>query len=84
LVIDVSVIAISRVEWRDAVRIVRFPPIDLFEDIADPADRPLLLSAEQKTNPRLMESIGNLDLVPPERRVGGPGATWLLFPSCEC
>jgi RES domain len=81
-VIDVSIIAISRVEWRDAVRIVRsrFPPIDLFEDIADPADWPLLLSAEQKTNPRLMESIGNLDLVPPARRVGGPGASWLMAP----
>jgi hypothetical protein len=77
-VIDVSIIASSRVEWRDAVRIVRsrFPPIDLFEDIADPADWPLLLSAEQKTNPRLMESIGNLDLVPPRRRVGGPGASF--------
>jgi len=81
-VIDVSIIASSRVEWRDAVRIVRsrFPPIDLFEDIADPADWPLLLSAEQKTNPRLMESIGNLDLVPPRRRVGGPGASWLMAP----
>lgn len=80
--IDVSIVAISRVEWRDAVRIVRsrFPPVDLFEDIADPADWPLLLSAEQKTNPRLMESIGNLDLVPPERRVGGPGASWLMAP----
>ena len=45
-----------------AVRIIRsiFPPIDLFEDIADPADWPLLISAEQKTNPRLMETIGNL------------------------
>ena len=32
-----------------------FPPIDLFEDIADPADWPLLIAAEQKTNPRLME-----------------------------
>lgn len=80
--IDVSVTAISRVDWRDAVRIVRsrFPPIDLFEDVADPADWPLLLSAEQKTNPRLMESIGNLDLVPPQRRVGGPGASWLMAP----
>ena len=82
MVIDVSIIAISRIEWRDAVRIVRsrFPPIDLFEDIADPADWPLLLSAEQKTNPRLMESIGNLDLVPPGRRAGGPGASWLMAP----
>lgn len=80
--IDASTIAISRVEWRGAVRIVRsrFPPIDLFEDIADPADWPLLLSAEQKTNPRLMESIGNLDLVPSARRVGGPGTSWLMAP----
>jgi hypothetical protein len=40
----------------------------LFEDIADPEDWPLLISAEQKTNPRLMETIGNIDLVPAGRR----------------
>jgi RES domain len=70
------------VHWPRAVRIIRslFPPIDLFEDIADPADWPLLLSAEMKTNPRVMESIGHLDLVPPKRRVGGPGASWLMAP----
>ena len=64
------------------MRIIRsvFPPIDLFEDIADPADWPLLISAEQKTNPRLMETIGNLDLVPPDRRVAGPGASYLMAP----
>jgi RES domain len=64
------------------VRIIRsvFPPIDLFEDIADPADWPLLTSAEQKTNPRLMETIGNLDLVPEGRRVAGPGASYLMAP----
>lgn len=73
---------VSRVEWKAAVRIIRsaFPPIDLFEDIADPADWQLLLSAEQKTNPRIMASIGNLDLVPAERRVGGPGASYLMAP----
>ncbi|PLX36205.1 MAG: hypothetical protein C0606_16010 [Hyphomicrobiales bacterium] len=70
------------VEWPDARRIIRslYPPIDLFEDIADPADWPLLIAAEQKTNPRLMESIGNLDLVPPARRVSGSGASWLMAP----
>jgi hypothetical protein len=70
------------VNWRGAVRIIRsaYPPIDLFEDIADPADWPLLISAEQKTNPRLMENLGNLDLVPPKRRVGGPGASFLMAP----
>lgn len=70
------------VNWQGAVRIIRslFPPIDLFEDIADPADWPLLISAEMKTNPRLMESVGNLDLVPTERRVSGPGASYLMAP----
>jgi hypothetical protein len=73
-------IPVSRVEWKGAVRIIRsaFPPIDLFEDIADPADWPLLISAEQKTNPRIMATIGNLDLVPVERRVGGSGASYLM------
>lgn len=72
----------SRIDWTGAVRIIRsaFPPIDLFEDIADPADWPLLISAEQKTNPRIMASIGDLDLVPVERRVGGPGASYLMAP----
>jgi hypothetical protein len=73
---------ISALRWPGAVRIIRsiFPPIDLFEDIADPADWPLLVAAEMKTNPRLVESIGNLDLVPPRRRVSGPGASYLMAP----
>lgn len=79
---EASSIPVSRIEWAGAVRIIRsaFPPIDLFEDIADPADWPLLISAEQKTNPRIMATIGNLDLVPGDRRVGGNGATYLMAP----
>jgi len=79
---EIARIPVSAVAWRGAVRIIRslYPPIDLFEDIADPADWPLLISAEQKTNPRLMETIGNLDLVPAARRVGGPGASILMAP----
>jgi hypothetical protein len=75
-------IPVSRVEWKGAARIIRsaFPPIDLFEDISDPADWPLLISAEQKTNPRIMATIGNLDLVPVDRRVGGSGASYLMAP----
>jgi hypothetical protein len=81
-VIDPAAVPTARVHWRGAVRIIRsiYPPIDLFEDIADPADWPLLLSAEQKTNPRIMENLGNLDLVPPERRIGGQGASYLMAP----
>jgi RES domain len=74
--------SVSTIEWQGTVRIIRsaFPPIDLFEDIADPADWPLLISAEQKTNPRIMATVGNLDLVPTERRVGGSGASYLMAP----
>lgn len=80
--IDPASVPTSAIDWPSAARIIRslFPPIDLFEDIADPADWPLLISAEMKTNPRLTESIGNLDLVPPERRVSGPGASYLMAP----
>ncbi len=72
----------ARIQWRQAVRIIRslYPPIDLFEDIADPADWPLLIAAEMKTNPRLMDSIGNIALVPRSRRVSGPGASYLMAP----
>lgn len=82
MVRDLSTIPVRLVEWQRAVRIIRslYPPIDLFEDIADPTDWPLLIAAEQKTNPRLMEAIGNLDLVPPARRVSGPGASYLMAP----
>lgn len=75
-------IPITQMDWTGAVRIIRsaWPPIDLFEDIADPADWPLLIAAEQKTNPRLMATIGTLDLVPPGRRVSGPGASYLMAP----
>jgi hypothetical protein len=73
---------VTEVSWTGAVRIIRsvYPPIDLFEDIADPRDWPLLIAAEQKTNPRLMETIGQLDLVPAVRRVSGPGASYLMAP----
>ena len=77
-----AAIPVAEVDWKGAVRIIRsaWPPIDLFEDIADPADWPLLIAAEQKTNPRLMATIGTIDLVPPARRVSGPGASYLMAP----
>jgi len=81
-VIEPASIPVAAIAWTGAHRIIRslYPPIDLFEDIADPGDWPLLIAAEQKTNPRLMEALGALDLVPPSRRVSGPGATYLMAP----
>jgi hypothetical protein len=73
---------LKRIIWPTTHRIIRsrFPPIDLFEDIADPADWAAIASAESKTNPRVANGIGNLDLVPPERRVAGDGASWVMAP----
>jgi hypothetical protein len=68
--------------WPKTYRIIRsiYPPISLFEDIADPEDWEALASAEAKTNPRLREEIGHLGLVPPARRVSGPGASYVMAP----
>ncbi|WP_210189931.1 RES family NAD+ phosphorylase [Devosia lucknowensis] len=73
---------VTRVAWPRAFRLIRsiHPPIDLFEDIADPRDWDALASAESKTNPRIWDHLGHLDLVPPERRVNGPGASYLMAP----
>lgn len=75
-------IPVAQTQWPKAYRIIRsiFPPIDLFEDVADPSDWEALASAESKTNPRVWENLGRLDLVPPGRRVSGVGASWLMAP----
>jgi hypothetical protein len=72
----------TRIAWDRYHRLINsaYPPIDLFEGIADPADWLLLASGESKTNPRLAASVGNLDLVPVGRRVGGPGASYVMAP----
>jgi hypothetical protein len=67
----------QRLQWTPGYRIIRtiYPPVDLFEDIADPADWELLVSAEAKLNPRIRDEVGNLALVPVARRISGPTAS---------
>lgn len=67
----------QRLRWTPGHRIIRtiYPPVDLFEDIADPADWELLVSAETKLNPRIRDAVGNLALVPVDRRISGPTAS---------
>jgi hypothetical protein len=65
------------VDWPESHRIIRtiYPPIWLFEDIADPADWDLIASAEAKMNPRVRDQVGDLSLVPAARRLSGPTAS---------
>ena len=65
------------IDWPTCHRIIRtiYPPVWLFEDIADPADWELIASAEAKTNPQVRDQVGDLSLVPVERRLVGPTAS---------
>ena len=78
----VSSIPSRRVRWSAAFRLVpsRYPPISIFERIADPDDWDLLYQLEELTNPRLRQEAGQVSLVPTERRVTGPGATIVMAP----
>lgn len=70
----------TRVHWQPCYRIVasRFPPISLFEDVADPGDLEAIYAIEAMTNDRLREEAGDLALVPPEDRVSGPGTSAIM------
>ncbi|MFG0317099.1 MAG: RES family NAD+ phosphorylase [Planctomycetota bacterium JB042] len=71
---------VRRVRWAKTYRAVpsRFPPIQLFERIGDPADWEALAEIEGLTNDRLRDEIGEIALVPPDQRVSGPGASWVM------
>lgn len=71
---------IHHLRWQRAYRIVpsRFPPVGVFDAIADPADLEALFRIEALTNPRLREEWGELSNVPKDRRVSGPGTTPLM------
>lgn len=73
---------LSEINWPESYRIISsiHPPIDLFEDLADPADWEALARLESKTNPRILENVGQLRKVPVHRRVSGPGASYLMAP----
>ena len=64
-------------EWPQLHRLVasHFPPISLFESVADPAELEVVYAIESLTNERLMEEAGVLWRVPPEDRVSGPGSS---------
>jgi hypothetical protein len=70
-----------QIDWPQAWRIIaaRYPPIDLFERLtADTTVWDALLALEQLTNPRVRDEVGEIALVPPEERVSGPGASYVM------
>ena len=57
-------IVVNRVNWPQTHRLImsHYPPIDLFDDVADPRDWEALAIAQARTNPRL----------------SGDGASWVM------
>ena len=70
----------SRVEWKPCWRIIssRFPPVQLFEDVADPDDLEAVFEIEAMTNDRLRDEVGALDLISPQDRISGPGTSYIM------
>jgi len=78
--LGVSAIPRRKLAWRPSYRIVasRFPPVGLFDRIAAPEDLEAVFELESLTNPRLRQEWGDLSLVPPSRRISGPGTTPIM------
>ena len=77
-----SDVRVVPVRWAPCWRVVpsRFPPIALFERVADPADLDAVFAVEAMTNDRLRDETGELARVPPPERVSGPGAGYVMAP----
>jgi RES domain len=74
--------AVSEVCWKPCFRVIpsRYPPIHLFERVAEPADWEALYWLESLTNPRLRDELGEIELVARDDRVFGPGASVIMAP----
>lgn len=59
----------------------KYPPIHIFDDVANQEDFDALYAVQALTNPRLREQVGQLNRVPePQRPWGIPGCNFALGP----
>jgi hypothetical protein len=73
-------IPVHLITWLPCWRIIpsRFPPIDLFERVADPADLEAIYELESLTNAHIREEVGELQLVPSQDRISGRGTGYIM------
>ncbi len=77
--IDIHTLPTSEVN-QPVYRVIlsRYPQISLFERVASREAWDVLYLVESLTNPRLRDEVGDIRLVPPEDRVYGDGASWIM------
>jgi hypothetical protein len=71
----------TAVDWPEVFRIIpsQFPPVNVFETIYETAEEmELAFAIEALTNRRLRQDAGELQLVPREDWVWGPGASVIM------
>ena len=75
--IDITGIRAVALGWKTSHRLIasRYPTVGLYDAIADPADLEAVFAIEALTNPRIRNEIGQLQMVPPDERISGPGST---------
>jgi RES domain-containing protein len=80
MVLDPGAVPVSHLHWPSCYRVIpsRFPPTQLLERVADPADLDAVFAIEALTNDRIRDEAGILNLVAPEDRVTGAGAGYVM------
>lgn len=81
--VELDALPTSERHRQEAFRLInsKFPPIDIFDDVASNEEFEALYRLQSHTNPRLLNSTGQINLVPPERRPFGiPGCNYALAP----
>jgi len=71
---------VSSIIWKPCWRLIPsiFPPIGLFDRVADPEDLDVIFAIEALTNDRLRDEAGDISLVPLEERISGDGTTPIM------
>lgn len=57
-----------------------FPPVELFEEVADASDFDSLLALRARTDPMINERMRHALVIPPKERAYGPGAAFVMTP----
>ena len=80
MTVDAAAIPVRATLWKPCYRLIpsRYPTVGLYDRIADPADLDVVFAIEALTNPRIRDEIGQLQLVPPDERISGVGATPIM------
>lgn len=71
--------------WNPCYRLIpsRFPPVSLFERVADADAFDTIFAVQALVNPRVRQALGEIGLVPRDQRVFGPGSTAVMAAFCH-